>query len=150
MFGKLQAVGVTFSAHTGQHQIFYKRVQRETKNKMATVVIEKKVVAGQDDKDDVDVGALRVVSACCCAFTSLYTATPNCIGMQSSARILCINGDCRMCKPATNHEGQDEKKVWCILMDSDCVCAPPTTCIGGQTQICCLDSRCGMLLLTFP
>eukprot|EP00943_MAST-04B_sp_MAST-4B-sp1_P000011 g11.t1 len=60
---------------------------------MATVVVEKTRVAGQADKDDVDVGALRVIAACCCSTTSLYCATPNCIGMQNSGNILCIEGD---------------------------------------------------------
>ncbi len=118
---------------------------------MATVVVEKTRVAGQADKDDVDVGALRVIAACCCSTTSLYCATPNCIGMQNSGNILCIEGDCRACKPATNREGQEERKVYCILLDSDCVCLPPTSCIGMQQQCFCLDSRCGTLgpLFTF-
>ena len=112
---------------------------------MATVIIEKNVVGGQADKDDVDVGALRVVYGMCCTITSLYTQTPNCCGMQTSGTVLCIEGDCRLCKPAVNKEGQDERKVWCILADTDCVCLPPTTCIGSQCQVCCLDTRCGKL-----
>ena len=82
---------------------------------MATVIVEKNVVGGQADKDDVDVGALRVVSGMCCAITSLYTQTPNCCGMQTSGTVLCIEGDCRLCKPAVNKEGQDERKVWYIF-----------------------------------
>ena len=116
---------------------------------MATVIVEKNVVGGQADKDDVDVGALRVISGMCCAITSLYTQWPNCCGMQTSGTVLCIEGDCRLCKPAVNNEGQDERKVWCILADTDCVCLPPTTCIGTQCQFFCLDTRCGKLSNTF-
>ena len=111
---------------------------------MATIVVEKSTVAGQADKNDVDVGALRIVHGACCMLTSLYLQSPNCIGMQSTGTFLCIEGDCRACKPAVNKEGQEERKVWCILVDSDCLCLPPTTCIGTQCQLCCFDTRCGM------
>ena len=39
---------------------------------MATVIVEKETVAGQDDVDSIDVGSLRVFAGLCCSTCSLY------------------------------------------------------------------------------
>ena len=64
--------------------------------------------------------------------------------------VLLNNFDVNVVNPQEeNKEGQDERKVWCILADTDCVCLPPTTCVGTQCQFFCLDTRCGKLSNTF-
>jgi hypothetical protein len=105
---------------------------------MATVVVEKETVAGQDDVDSIDIGNLRVVAGVCCGIVSLYTAWPNCCGGVYDGEILCLQGKSTCCKPSSK-EG-----IWCIFMDSECVCRKPTTCLGCNEQFFCLDYRCAL------
>ena len=66
---------------------------------MATVIVEKETVAGQDDVDSIDVGSLRVFAGLCCSTCSLYTAWPNCCGGVFDGEVLCIQGKSTCCKP---------------------------------------------------
>ena len=88
---------------------------------MATVIVEKETVAGQDDVDSIDVGSLRVFAGLCCSTCSLYTAWPNCCGGVFDGEVLCIQGKSTCCKPSSK-EG-----IWCIFLDSEFVCRKPTT-----------------------
>ena len=103
---------------------------------MATVIVEKETVAGQDDVDSIDVGSLRVFAGLCCSTCSLYTAWPNCCGGVFDGEVLCIQGKSTCCKPSSK-EG-----IWCIFLDSEFVCRKPTTCCGFQSQFFCVDQRC--------
>ena len=51
------------------------------------------------DLTDVDVGELKIVSACCCAISSLFTKFPDCCGCKSEGKFLCLQEEMICCKP---------------------------------------------------
>ena len=55
--------------------------------------------APQRDLTDVDVGELSVVTACCCAISSLFTKWPDCCGCKSEGKCVCFQQEMICCRP---------------------------------------------------
>lgn len=93
----------------------------------------------QKDLSDVDTQDLLVCNACCCTIGSLFCKMPDCIGVKSEGKCLCISGEMAACKPVAE---KNDEGVCCICTEAGQYCVQPDTCIMGQAQYFCLDYRC--------
>lgn len=94
-------------------------------------------------KEKVDAGDLIPIFAFCCSFSSLYTEYPDCVGCSGQSVVCCIEADFLQCK--LPKEGADPR-LCCTCSKQNVICVNPVTCLKGQSQTFCIDSRCALPL----
>ena len=94
-------------------------------------------------ENKVDVGDLIPINGLFCSITSLYTEYPDCVGCSGKSVMCCIETDFLACK--LPKEGMDPR-ILCTCQKGTTLCVNPTTCLKGQQQSFCFDTRCALPL----
>lgn len=88
---------------------------------------------------DTKVESLKPCCAECCSITAVYCEWPECIGCSEEGQCCCcgMKGVCCKCI-----DSKDDSVRCCMIQKQDCWIQWPKTCCYGQSQVCCLDTRC--------
>ena len=82
------------------------------------------------DLTDVDVGELKIVTACCCAISSLFTKFPDCCGCKSEGKFLCLQEEMICCKPISAANADNVCCCRCSLSLSLSLVIHPVVCLS--------------------
>ena len=108
-----------------QPSIFYsfvfKPVQKNNQNfklKMSSSAV--KYDETSDEQTEIDMGDLKLISACCCTVSGFYCPEfKKCFGGHAKGAMFCMGFETLCCKMQTASEENDQQ--CCILQEARCV-----------------------------